>query len=128
MTAVLSSPLAGTGRGRIRLQTPQVNHAVRLGGAAPRRARGRVAAAAAPHPSSSGATGADAAVDPLLKLGSRTSVSLVGAWETGGKVEAPAVARDGGATASSSGNGAATAVAGGGLPKADHGKFVHFFR
>jgi hypothetical protein len=89
----------------------------------PARARGtsRVGTGAAAAPLSG-----DDSSGAAARVGSKTSVSLVGAWEVGGaqqlQLESPAASRDGGPTASSSGNGS------GALSKSDYGKFVQFFR
>ncbi|KAI8462509.1 MAG: N-acetylglutamate synthase [Monoraphidium minutum] len=77
---------------------------------------------------SGGGAPAGAAAGPSPRLGSTTTVSLVGAWD----VEPPTApgpealdSRDGGATASVSGNGGNGVSC---LSKSDYGKFVHFFR
>jgi hypothetical protein len=127
----------GLGSGRTRIRAPAAAHAPRAAGAA-RRGAARAPLAAAAGSSASGAPSGDApGGDPRLKLGSTMSVSLVGAWETGGRANGAAGAPgEGGGPgalpppngAPGGGNGAAAALAGGGLPKADHGKFVNFFR
>jgi hypothetical protein len=109
-------------------------------GPRPRRRAAAAAATPVPQPGGPGVDAAAAAAPDdgvgSPRLGRRTSVSLVGAWETGAaqqqaaEAEAPAAAapapHDGGPTASSS-NGTGTASCGA-LSKADQGKFVQFFR